>query len=184
MQLTMTKLDVEPNRFTLPVGATKQLKATGTYNDGSTGVDITDIVNWVTPYSRVTVTNKGLVTAVSKGLAQISASIEGGGELLVANIEVTVTDAAIVDQLGICGGAVNDTSQSNAVGECLKVISMAVGDKTNMYTASPSKAVMDALGYNQATGTAGVSKTYAGLQGERRPDGPEGSFATFNQLGG
>ena len=59
------------------VGFTYQLKATGTYSDGS-AADITSQVTWKSSNTAIaTISSGGLVTNVSPGITDITASLQG-----------------------------------------------------------------------------------------------------------
>ncbi len=86
------------------------------------------------------------------------------------------SDVTFINSLGICGGEFNDTHPTNATGVCLKV---KVGADGILYTSSPSKAVMDALGYTQNSSIGAPSRTYNELVAESGKFGPKGQFANF-----
>lgn len=76
--VTLTSIAVTPANASLPIDATQQYTATGTYSDLSTQ-DITDDVTWSSSnQSKATVSNaegsQGLVTGVANGSATITAA--------------------------------------------------------------------------------------------------------------
>ncbi|MDW1848796.1 peptidase, partial [Vibrio sp. Vb2110] len=88
-------------------------------------------------------------------------------------LSVSETTSVTFKMFGICGGQVNDTNKSNATGVCLKV---AEADG-KWFTSSPSKAVMDYLGYIKSDNNR--PNTYKGLAVEDGTHGPAGEFAEF-----
>ena len=92
-------ITVTPTPPALNVGATVQLTATGTYNHTSphppTTQDVTDTAAWSSSAPSVaTVSDTGLVTAVTAGTATISASMNGFTGIVSGNVTVTVTNPA------------------------------------------------------------------------------------------
>ncbi|MGR5235679.1 hypothetical protein [Vibrio alfacsensis] len=85
--------------------------------------------------------------------------------------------------LGICGGVVDDADKANATGFCLKV---ATDNSGNWFSSSPSKAVMDGLGYvlKPDSSSTDSGKTYNVLHTEDGSTGPSGEFARFDATGG
>jgi Bacterial Ig-like domain (group 2) len=86
---TLTSIDVRPTTPTVKEGNTRQMSATGTYDDGSTK-DITGSVDWTTSDDTVaTVTSGGLVKGISAGSADITAAkatVEGSTTVTPASI--------------------------------------------------------------------------------------------------
>ena len=76
----------------------------------------------------------------------------------------------------VCGTGVNDTDPTNAAGSCLKVVE----NDGMLFTSSPSVALLDTLGYVQASNQS--EKTYANTIEEDGTYGPAGFFGRFNQL--
>jgi uncharacterized protein YjdB len=98
---TLTSIDVRPTTPTIKEGNTRQMSATGTYDDGSTK-DITGSVDWTSSDDTVaTVTSGGLVKGISAGSADITAAkatVEGSTSVTVtfADLQsITVTPASI-----------------------------------------------------------------------------------------
>lgn len=172
----LTSISVTPSSATLSVSGTQQLTATGTYSDSSTP-DITNSVSWVSSDTAVaTVSSTGLVTAVAGGSATITASLSGQNDTSVITVNLFTS----------CGTGLNDTGSTNATGVCLKLADDGSG---NWFTSTPSLALMNTLGYTQATGESG-GKTYARTYDETGPDpgsnisgGPAGTFVEFDLLG-
>ncbi|TNZ88069.1 peptidase, partial [Vibrio parahaemolyticus] len=81
----------------------------------------------------------------------------------------------------ICGGEVDDTDPTNAVGNCLKVATDSAGQ---WLTSTPSIAVMNALGYAVDDSETNDGATYAATYTESGTYGPvDGVFAKFRQDG-
>ena len=82
----LTQISVSPSGSGLPVGATDQFVATGTYSNG-TQKNISSSVTWTSsPAGLVTIDSKGKVTAVATGQATVTAtsgSISGSAPLTV-----------------------------------------------------------------------------------------------------
>jgi uncharacterized protein YjdB len=73
----LVSVAVLPGTETMPVGASQQFIATGTYNDTSTQ-DLTDTVSWISSKGSIaTINNTGLATGVTPGTVTITASSGG-----------------------------------------------------------------------------------------------------------
>ena len=93
----LTQISVSPSGSGLPVGATEQFVATGTYSNG-TQKNISSTVTWSSsPAGLVTLDNSGKATAVSTGQVTITAtlaSVSGSAPLTVNSatlVSVTVS---------------------------------------------------------------------------------------------
>jgi uncharacterized protein YjdB len=86
---TLVTLAIEPSNSSMPVGATKQFKATGTFSDNSTQ-DMTQLVLWSSSSPGVaTITNLALATSLSTGSTTITAmqgSVTASTTLTVSNV--------------------------------------------------------------------------------------------------
>ena len=100
---TLTSIAVTPETPSVAIGATQQMVATGTYNDGSTK-NISSSATWTSADTdTATVSSTGLVTGVAAGTASVTAasgSISGATTVSVTyanlkSIEVTPTTASI-----------------------------------------------------------------------------------------
>lgn len=95
--------------------------------------------------------------------------------------EISDTAAMTFISLPICGGVVNDSNQSNAVGYCLKVATDANG---YWFTSTPSIVVLDRLGYSISNSSNNTGDTYASTYTENGTFGPvDGVFTRFRQDG-
>ena len=86
----LTSIAITPANPSLPLGATLQLTATGTFSNGTTQ-DLTKSVSWGVPTGVVTIDPDGLMTATSVGSGSISAQQSG----IVGTTTVTVTPATL-----------------------------------------------------------------------------------------
>ncbi|MDF4745861.1 DUF1566 domain-containing protein, partial [Vibrio parahaemolyticus] len=101
-------------------------------------------------------------------------------------LSVSETTSVTFKMIGICGGQVNDTNKENAKGNCLKVreIIDPNDNKLKRFTSTPSKAVMDALGYHLDNSATNAGQSYARNFKETDSYGPSGGeFAGFRQDG-
>jgi hypothetical protein len=73
---TLKSIAITPSSNTVTVGATTQLKATGTYSDGSTQ-DVTSTSTWASSSSAIATVSAGLLTGVADGNVNITASLSG-----------------------------------------------------------------------------------------------------------
>ncbi|MFH0287195.1 adhesion domain-containing protein [Vibrio owensii] len=93
----------------------------------------------------------------------------------------SVTIESLLRSVGICGDNINDTDQSNAQENCLKVASDSTG---NLYTSTPSISVMESLGYTVDNSATNTGYSYANTYTENGNRGPKGAiFARFRQDG-
>jgi hypothetical protein len=73
--LTLTSIAIAPSTLSLPVGATQQFTATGTFSGGSTG-NITAVATWSSSVTTVaTVSAVGVATGITEGSATIQATV-------------------------------------------------------------------------------------------------------------
>ena len=115
------------------------------------------------------------VTNTAVGTVEVTASYTSslvGEYFLKARVYFTKVPMS----LSACGIGVDDTSKTNAVGNCLKVAS----HDGKLFTGAPSLAVVDALGFTQATINSG--DYYDAIVYESGDLGPRGSFVSFNQM--
>lgn len=85
----LTRIELDPVALSLQAGSTEQLRAMGTFADG-TSADVTAIVTWSSSDASVATVVAGLVTASSPGTAMISASDAASGVQAVSPTVVTV----------------------------------------------------------------------------------------------
>jgi len=73
--LTVTSISVAPSTISLPIGATQQFTATGTYSNGTQG-NITSSATWSSSATNaVTISSGGVATGISEGPATIEATV-------------------------------------------------------------------------------------------------------------
>jgi len=84
-------VDVTPATMTLETGATGNLVATANFTDGST-LDVTATATWTSTAPGIASVASGVVTAVSVGMAEVSATYMGAG----ATAGLTVTGPTLV----------------------------------------------------------------------------------------
>ncbi len=86
------EIAITPANQTIPKGATLKLTATGTYSDRTTQ-PLDAVVTWHTTQAAVAaIDTEGMVTGVSQGVAQMSATYQG----VTGNAAVTVGQPALV----------------------------------------------------------------------------------------
>ncbi|MCG6461776.1 Ig-like domain-containing protein, partial [Vibrio parahaemolyticus] len=175
----LVSIDLEPDPLSIEEGTTSLLTALGTYTDTATDADRVDITldmdGWTSVDTSTATVVDGTVTGVKFGSTTVTAMKDG---VTSASSTINVTPTPIEF---ICGGAVDDTDQTNATGNCLKVATDADG---NWFTSTPSIAVMDGLGYTVDNSDTNSGKTYASTYTEDGTYGPvDGVFAQFRQDG-
>jgi len=108
---TLQKINVTPSNPALAKGTTVQLGATGIYSDG-TQQTLTDSVTWQTAKSSIaTISDAGLVTAMSEGASQVSATSQG----------VTGTTYVTIGAPALVGITVTPSPSSIPVGESVQL---------------------------------------------------------------
>ena len=91
-QSALLTIAVSPSQSSLPVGETRQLTLTANFSDGSIQ-NLTQSATWTSSASAIaTVNAQGVVTAVSVGGTQLSATYHG----ITATASVTVTQPALL----------------------------------------------------------------------------------------
>ncbi|WP_059437674.1 Ig-like domain-containing protein, partial [Anaeromyxobacter sp. PSR-1] len=158
-------ITVAPASATLQTGATVQLRATGSYSDGSLQ-DLTALVAWASSSpAAATVGAGGLATAVSAGTATFTATYGG----LTGSSTLTVTPA-------LSSIAVTPASPALLAGATLQLVATgtyADGSTRDLTTlvswasSAPAVATVDASGLATAlaSGTATLSATVSGVTG-------------------
>jgi len=114
---SITALQVTPASATVQPGVTQQYTATATFGNNTTG-DVTSTVSWsTTPTNVATISNSGLLTAVSLGVATVRA--QSGG--VIASTPVTVSQKQVT---------------SIAIQPLTQTLSLASGPTTVQFTAT------------------------------------------------
>ncbi len=164
---TLVSIAVTPVIPTLPIGATQQFTATGTFSDGSTQ-NITDSAQWSssTPTVATISSTAGLSTSVAQGTATITAAagpVSGSATLTVSAatlVSIAVTPAALSIAPGTgeqftATGTYTDGSTQNLTG-------MATWSSDTPATATVNNA---GLATSVAQGTANISATSGSVSG-------------------
>jgi uncharacterized protein YjdB len=160
----LTSIAVTPATVSVAAGKTEQYKATGTYNNGTTG-NITDSVTWSSSATSIaTVSSTGLATSAAPGSATITATsgtISGSATLTVTaaaltSIAVTPSTASIApgstQQFTATGTYSNGTSQNLTT--------------TASWTSSSTSVATIGIHTGLATGVAVGSATITATSGK------------------
>ncbi|KAA6457835.1 hypothetical protein DYQ86_20910 [Acidobacteria bacterium AB60] len=168
--LTISLIAVTPANPSLAAGATQQLKATGTYNNGTTA-DISSQVSWSSSNTGVaTVSASGMLSAVAAGSSTITASMNGvngttsltvtapGSGKTLSSIAITPANATFV-----VGGTQQFTATgSYSDGSTADLTATATWSVTNTGVATITAA---GLATGVSAGTASVSAVAQGVTG-------------------
>ena len=155
----------------------------GTWSVDQTGTDLGVTIDSVKGALNTDGVDTGaLAGGVSFGVTWTGAgSLSGGSQGY--SVTLSAPDFATVSG-GACGGQLNDTSPTNAKGECLKIATADVDGKTLWFTSSPSIDMMEAMGYTVHDSENNEGTTYAPTYTESGNYGPAGiEFARFRQDG-
>ena len=139
-------------------------------------------VKFSTDNSQVTINNVDPNTN-NNGKQKANFTWNGGD----TDVQVTATfkdlirkvDISFNTSISMCGG-LNDNDLTNAVLSCIKVAEDYHG---NWFTAPPSQAAVEYLGYTKNITGYNTGRTYLSLAKEDGTYGPDGKFATFAQTG-
>ena len=155
---TLTSISVTPTTPSVAVGSTKQMTATGTYDDGKTK-NITGSVSWSSDDdSEATVSDGGLVTGVAAGTVSVTATsgtISGSTSVTVTlanlrSIAVTPTSASITS---------DQTQQFTAIGTLDDGTTVDITDAVTWKSSNKSVATIDSSGLATAQGTGTTNIT-------------------------
>ncbi len=155
---TLTSISVTPTTPSVAVGNTKQMTATGTYDDGKTK-NITGSVSWSSDDdSEATVSDGGLVTGVAAGTVSVTATsgtISGSTSVTVTlanlrSIAVTPTSASITS---------DQTQQFTAIGTLDDGTTVDITDAVTWKSSNKSVATIDSSGLATAQGTGTTNIT-------------------------
>ena len=165
---TLTAITVVPVAPSIGNGTTAQLKAIGTFSDGTTQ-DLTTQVTWSSSSSVATVNSTGLVTWKAPGSAPITATLGG----VSGTTTVTVT-AATLTKITVTPAnptiAAGTSEQLKAIGTFSDGTTQDLTDSVTWSSANPSVVVSNAAGTQgvaagSAAGSASVMATQSGLSG-------------------
>ena len=157
---TLKTVTVTPHTPTVSVGSTKQMTATGTYDDGSTK-NITGSVSWSSNDSAIaTISDGGLVKGVAPGTTSVvatSASISGSTSVSISvanlsSIAVSPSSASI---------GTSQTQQFEAIGTLNDGTTVNITDSVTWSSSSTSVATINGSGLAtaQASGTTYIVAT-------------------------
>jgi trimeric autotransporter adhesin len=167
-QANIVSITLQPATVSLIVGQTQQLTAIANYSDGTTK-DVTSSVAWSASNAVIaSISNVGLVTSVTAGQANVSATMAG----VSATDAVTVTGA----QPSVVSITLQPATLSLIVGQTQQLTAIAnfsdgsTKDVTSAATWSSSNAVVAAISNgglvtSVAAGQAYISATLTGIQG-------------------
>ncbi|ARD20865.1 Ig-like domain-containing protein [Shewanella japonica] len=154
---------------TLLVGRSTIYTAEGTYTDG-TSLDINSTVSWSSSDTSLVTILSGTATAVSSGLAQITASQNG-----ISSNE----NLSLVNEVSVCGADL-----AAAAGVCIKTLIGLTSDaKDKEFTNTPSLAVLNSMGYTKMSGASNTGTTYSRTFEGTGTFDPVGTFILMQQFG-
>jgi uncharacterized protein YjdB len=156
----LSSITVTPATPSVAVNSTKQMTATGTYDDGSTK-NITGSVGWSSDDTFVaTVSDSGLVTGIAAGVVSVTATsgtISGSTKVTVtianlASIAISPTTASISS---------GQTQQFTAIGTLQDGSTVDITDSVTWKSSKTSVATIDSSGLatGQSAGTANIQAT-------------------------
>ena len=136
---TLTSITLTPGSPNIPLGTTRQLIATGNFDDRSTQ-DLTSQASWISSdTSKATVSNtagsKGLVTPLAAGSTMITATVMNA----VTTPAVSGNATATISPAALTSIAITPSSASTPVG--LKQAFTAMGTYSDNSTANITKTV-------------------------------------------
>ncbi|MBA3916146.1 MAG: Ig-like domain-containing protein [Acidobacteriales bacterium] len=123
----LVSLSITPGTYLLPIAASVQLHALGTYSDGSMQ-EITASATWSSSSGAATVSSGGLVTAVSAGAATITATAGG----LTATTAITSGTAIPASYFGMHIQNVSNWPSAN-----IGALAKGIGTSWNYMEPSP-----------------------------------------------
>jgi len=169
---TLSTLAVGPASPTIETGSTDntvQMTVVGTYNDGSTG---SPSVAWtVSPSSTATISNSGLVTAVSVGTATVTATANVN-PAITATQTVTVTVGCIQSitlnptNFTLSNGGTTSQQITATAATCngsVDITTIAVWTSSNTSIATVSAGFVTPTGTTGADGTLTISASSGGI---------------------
>ncbi len=188
---TVISVAVTSNTDTVAAGFAVAFTATATLSDGTTHIASTDgsEVSW-TIVSQPTVgyasidAQSGVITTTVNSMGEVTVQAKGTSAAWGDGTDDYVDKLMTIMPFGLCGGDIDDTDDTNAIEACLKVVET---DDGLLFTATPSLAALNALGYVQASGNSSDNggKTYGKIDTEESASnwGPDnGEFGAFDQL--
>lgn len=180
---TLSSIAITPAAVTVTMGMTQQLKATGSFSDGST-TDLTAQVAWSSANpSFASVSSTGVVTGVATGSSTIMATLNG----VNASTQITVSQPART----LTAIAVNPISANVAVGSAQQLSAIAtysdsstanVTTQATWVSSKPAYASVNASGLVTAvaTGSATITATLSGMSGSTQITVPAPTLNTIS----
>ncbi len=162
----VTSLTVDPASASLPMGATRALRAMAAFADGRT-VDVTSSAAWTSSDASVATVARGVVTAVSAGTATVAVSYSGSN----ATATITVT-AATLERIEVdpraASAAVGTTVTFHATGIYSDGTNHALDTGVTWTSASPEVATVGSDGVARAVsaGAAVIRAEVGAVRGE------------------
>jgi uncharacterized protein YjdB len=160
----LTGISVAPNSANLAIGATLQLTAIGTYNDGSTA-NVTSLATWMSSTPTVaTINAAGLATGVAAGSSTISASLSGFSSTAALTV-ASVTSIAVTPASPSV--AVDAARQFTATATYNNGLTGNVTSSATWTSSAPTIAFVDADGLagGVLAGSSTITATYGGATG-------------------
>jgi uncharacterized protein YjdB len=166
---TAVSVNVVPTTLSMPLGTSSQLQATATMSDGTQQAlsSSSPSITWQSSQpSMATVSAQGLVTAVGKGAAQVSATYEG----VSGNTSVTVGPPALVSIAVTPSPSslpIGETEQLTATGTYTDGSTQNLTQSVTWISSTPAAATVSAAGsaLAKAIGTTTISATSASITG-------------------
>ncbi len=160
----VTAITVSPSSDTIAKGRTRQLVATATYSDGSTG-DVTSTATWSSSDTNVAAVSAGLATGTGVGTASISASQDG----VTSNPATLTVTAPVLDAVTVSPAAASvpkgRTQAFVATGTWSDGTTQNVTTSAAWSSSETNVATVDAAGLATAVavGTTSITAQYQGV---------------------
>jgi hypothetical protein len=162
----LTSIAVTAGNFTLPLGASGQMTATGSYTDASTR-DLTNSVSWSSASQQiVSISSSGIAGAKGFGATVISAvlsAIRGSATVTVSapalvSIDVSPSNPAVPLGRGL---------QLKAIGSLTDGTTRDISSSVTWAVVDPTVANLNGSGYATAVrvGSTGARASFGGIQG-------------------
>ncbi len=166
----LVNVEISPKTVSLPKGLTTQFELVANYTD-TTQISVTLSADWTsTASTTASVDSKGLATANSKGVTQITGTFDGmsdTAELTVTDAilsNIQVTPASVSVPLGTQGQFEAQAFYSDGKSQTITAVAVWQSDDAatvNIETTGPSAGFANAL----AVGNTKVTATFDGMSG-------------------
>jgi CxxC motif-containing protein (DUF1111 family)/uncharacterized protein YjdB len=168
--VVVTSVSVNPSSASIPLGATQQFTATGTFSDGSTQ-DLTQSVHWSAGDGTVaTISNsaptQGLATPVGQGVVQVTANLNS----ISGMTQLTIT-AATLQSIAVTPAnpslALGTPQQFTATGTFSDGSTQNLTSSASWTSLNPSVAIITATGLasSAGVGTSTIVATSGSISG-------------------